>query len=117
MLRLRPAWLHVLGLVALTACVRDVPQPQAIVIQQPATQVVPGPPPEPPAELVPTPPTDAGPVVWQPGHWQFTGSSGNAWAWKPGQYVPPPPGQTTWVRGQWAQQPSGGWAWIEGHWS
>ena len=59
-------------------------------------------------------PQGMGPVVWQPGHWRF---SGNTWAWQPGQYVPPPPGQTTWVPGRWAQQPTGGWAWLEGHWA
>ena len=68
--------------------------------------IAPGPPPPPQSELVPPPPPGAGPVVWQPGHWLL---SGNNWAWQPGQYVPPPPGETTWVPGRWAQQPTGGW--------
>ena len=76
--------------------------------------IAPGPPPPPQSELVPTPPVGAGPVVWQPGHWLL---SGNNWVWQPGQYVPPPPGQTTWVPGRWLQQPTGGWMWLEGHWA
>jgi hypothetical protein len=104
--------------VILAGCVREVAAPpatSAVVVQQPAqTIVAPGPPPAPRAELVPTPPPGAGPVVWQPGHWRL---SGNTWAWEPGQYVPPPPGQTTWVPGRWMRQSTGTWSWVEGHWA
>jgi hypothetical protein len=43
--------------------------------------------------------------------------SGNNWVWQTGQYMPPPPGETTWVPGRWLQQPTGGWVWMEGHWA
>ena len=110
MARLHPACLALPALVALFGCGRSEPQPRTtqIIVQPPAQSAVatavtaPGPPPPPQSELVPTPPVGAGPVVWQPGHWLLSGSN---WVWQPGQYVPPPPGQTTWVPGQWMQQP------------
>ena len=119
---IRPVCLSGLALAALSGCARDTPQPQTtqIIVQQPAQAaalVAPGPPPPPHAELVPPPDPGMGPVVWQPGHWRYTGMPGNDWAWQSGGYVPPPPGQTTWIPGQWAMQPGGGWAWIEGHWT
>jgi hypothetical protein len=117
-MRLHPAYLALPALAVLAGCVREETAPsrasQVIVQPQPATVAVPGPPPPPQSELVPTPPLNAGPVVWQPGHWLL---SGNRWVWHAGQYVPPPPGQTTWVPGRWMQQPGGGWAWLEGHWA
>jgi hypothetical protein len=92
-----------------------------VIIQQPAQPATvaeaPAPPPPPHSELVPPPPQGAGPVVWQPGHWEFTGIAGNEWAWQSGQYVPAPAGVTTWVPGRWMQQPNGGWSWIDGHWA
>ncbi|HET6198465.1 MAG TPA: hypothetical protein VFE12_22060 [Acetobacteraceae bacterium] len=119
--RLSPAWLALPAVAALVGCVREHPAPQEtrIIVQPPAQPqataiMAPGPPPPPQSELVPPPPPGAGPVVWQPGHWILSGSN---WAWQPGQYVPPPPGETTWVPGRWAQQPTGGWTWIEGHWA
>jgi len=112
------------GALGLSACVTVPPPRETQVIVQPAPQlaparvsIAPNPPPPPHAELVPPPPQGVGPVVWQPGHWLYTGIAGQDWSWQPGQYVPPPPGQTTWVPGQWVQQPTGGWTWIEGHWS
>jgi YXWGXW repeat-containing protein len=120
--RIVPAAALTSALVALSACV-NVPPPQEthVIVQQPAQPatalIAPGPPPAPQAELVPPPPQGAGSVVWQPGHWMFTGMAGNPWSWQPGQYVPPPMGQTTWVPGHWAQQLSGGWVWMEGHWA
>ena len=95
MTRLHPAGLALTALTVLVGCVREeAPPPQS--------------------ELVPTPPVDAGPVVWQPGHWLLSGSN---WVWQAGQYVPPPPGETTWVPGRWAQQSTGAWTWLEGHWA
>jgi hypothetical protein len=108
-------------LIALIGCGRQEPQSTTqIIVQPPAAQVqsaslvAPGPPPPPRSELVPPPSQGMGPVVWQPGHWRI---SGNSWVWQAGQYVPPPPGQTTWVPGRWAQQATGGWVWVEGHWA
>jgi hypothetical protein len=110
------------ALLGLSACV-NVPPPHEtqVIVQPPQRQVAtvmaaPGPPPQPRSELVP-PPQGVGPVVWQPGHWQYTGVAGREWAWQPGQYVPPPLGETTWVPGHWVQQPTGAWSWVEGHWA
>ncbi len=112
------------ALLGLSACVREVvPAPQQTQVYLPPPQpmqtvmVAPGPPPAPHAELVPLPPQGSGTVVWQPGHWQYTAMAGNPWAWQPGQYVPPPTGQTTWIPGRWSQQPTGAWSWLEGHWA
>jgi hypothetical protein len=112
-------------LLALLGCGREAPPARATQIVQPPGEppreqlqspslVAPGPPPPMQAEMVPPPSPGMGPVVWQPGLWRF---SGNTWVWQPGQYTPPPPGQSTWVPGRWAQQPTGGWVWVEGHWA
>ena len=86
------------ALALLAGCVATAPPPTPtqIVVQQPPSQVMlaPGPPPPPNAELVPPPPQGAGPVVWQPGHWRYTGIAGAQWAWVQGQYMPPPPGMS-----------------------
>jgi WXXGXW repeat (2 copies) len=116
----RLACLALPALVAVTGCVRHPPPATSQIIVQPSAQpvatavIAPQAPPPPQSELVPTPPPGAGAVVWQPGHWLL---SGNNWVWQSGQYVPPPPGQTTWVPGRWLQQPTGGWMWAEGHWA
>jgi hypothetical protein len=126
-----------LGVLALGACVIEPdattamipPPPPATVeappapIEAPPTSVegppptAPAPPPSDNAELVPPPPPGAGPMVWQPGHWDYTGMTGNPWSWHDGHYVPPPPGETTWVPGQWSQAPNGSWIWLHGHWA
>ncbi|MBV8456774.1 MAG: hypothetical protein JO122_09200 [Acetobacteraceae bacterium] len=68
--------------------------------------------------MVPSPPAGAATVVWQPGHWAYTGTTlGNPWTWIPGRYVTPPPGETTWIPGQWQQSPDGNWQWLPGHWA
>lgn len=120
--RMKLAMLLGPALVGLSACASSPPPRETQVIvqsPQPVQQVVvaSGPPPPPHSELVPPPPLGAGAVVWQPGHWLFTGAPGRDWSWQPGQYVPPPMGQTTWVPGRWLQQPTGGWSWMEGHWA
>jgi hypothetical protein len=123
--RLSSITLIIPALFGLSACVTEqVPAPTQtqVFVQPPAPQamqvaVAPGPPPPPHAELVPPPTQGSGPVVWQPGHWQFTGAARNPWSWEAGQYVPPPPGETTWIPGRWMQQPTGGWSWTEGHWA
>ncbi len=90
--------------------------PVGVVVRSPQGNAlaVPTPPPPPASEMAPIPPSNSGPVVWQPGHWVLSGGN---WAWQAGHYMPPPPGQTTWVPGRWAKQPAGGWAWLEGHWA
>jgi WXXGXW repeat (2 copies) len=114
-------WIGFGALVLVGGCVREEPGPTPsaeMIVQQPAQpvapQVAPGPPPPPHSELAPPPPQGSGPVVWQPGHWALANSG---WTWQPGQYVPPPLGETTWVPGRWVQQSSGGWIWQEGHWA
>jgi hypothetical protein len=92
-----------------------VEAPSATIEAPPTT--APAEPPTAHAEMVPRPPSGAGPVVWQPGHWDYTGMAGDPWAWHDGHYVPPPPGETTWVPGRWSQAPNGSWIWIDGHWA
>jgi hypothetical protein len=114
------ASLMVPALFALSGCGgSEQPQrtTQVIVQPQPAQQtalISPSPPPPAQVEQVLPPPAGAGPVVWQPGHWQLSGSN---WVWQPGHYAPPPAGETTWVPGYWAQQPDGRWVWVNGHWA
>jgi hypothetical protein len=103
----------------LAACEIQSTPPAEVVVQPAPTTVVPAvptPPPPPEAEVVPPPPPTAAPSVWQPGHWRYTGISGNPWSWVPGRYVVVPPGATAWVPGQWQQQ-GNGWVWREGHWT
>jgi hypothetical protein len=120
MFRHHLAWIAVPALLGLGGCIREetAPPRAAQVIVQPARPtapaVAPGPPPPPHSELVPPPPQGVGPGVWHPGHWLL---SGNDWVWQPGEYVSPPPGETTWVPGGWMQQPGGGWVWLDGHWA
>lgn len=56
-------------------------------------------------------------MVWQPGHWDYTGMANNPWAWHDGRYVPPPQGENTWVPGWWSHAPNGSWIWVHGHWA
>ena len=49
-----------------------------------AAQRTPGAVPPPMAETIPKPPVSPVPLIWQPGHWDWTGSS---FVWVPGQYV------------------------------
>jgi hypothetical protein len=95
----------------------QVVTPMPVQTQAPSVVIAPNAPPPTRVETIPPPPPGAGPVVWQPGHWQYTGTPGRDWAWQPGQYVQPPYGQTTWIPGHWAQQPNGAWTWVEGHWA
>ena len=103
----------------LVACGHDNPPATQVVIQQPSATVTPmAPMPPPPAnpELVPPPPVSSTPVVWQPGHWVYTGVGNPPWSWQQGHYMAVPPGATAWVPGQWQQQGSG-WVWRDGHWA
>jgi hypothetical protein len=79
--------------------------------------MAPMPPPPAHSELVPPPPPSGVPMVWQPGHWQYTGLAGNPWYWQDGKYVAVPPGANTWVPGVWQQQANGTWMWVSGHWA
>jgi hypothetical protein len=72
----------------------------------------PAPPPPPQAETIPKPPVSATPLIWQPGHYDW---SGGGYAWVPGTYVPRGEHGNMWMPGYWAQTPSG-WVWQPAHW-
>jgi hypothetical protein len=118
MTRAYPALLAIPAMVAFGGCTADtaspVPQASTVIVAPVPPQVAtvaPAPvapmPPPPQSELVPPPPPGSGPVVWQPGHWAYTGVLGNPWSWVSGDYVMPPPGGTTWIPGQWEETSSG----------
>jgi WXXGXW repeat (2 copies) len=68
------------------------------------------PPPQP--EMVPKPPVSAVPLTWQPGHWDWTGSS---YVWVPGQYVDAAGHGGSWMPAWWEDTASG-WVWHPAHW-
>ncbi|HET6194507.1 MAG TPA: hypothetical protein VFE12_02085 [Acetobacteraceae bacterium] len=68
--------------------------------------------PPPMAETIPRPPVSPVPLTWQPGHWDWTGSS---FVWVPGQYVDLGAKGGTWMQPFW-QQTGSGWVWQQGHW-
>jgi WXXGXW repeat (2 copies) len=72
-------------------------------------------PPPPPlqAEVIPKPPVTATPLMWQPGHWDWTGSG---YTWVPGAYVPAAGHGAMWQQGYWAAAPDGSWVWQPAHW-
>jgi hypothetical protein len=71
-------------------------------------------PPVPPpiAETIPKPPVTAEPLIWQPGHWNWTGT---AYAWQPGEYIPQGAHSNMFMPGFWQQTPAG-WNWVPAHW-
>ncbi len=71
-------------------------------------------PPIPPAqtETRPLPPVAAEPLMWQPGHWDWTGGS---YVWEPGEYVPAAGHGANWLAGFW-QHTDAGWVWQPAHW-
>jgi hypothetical protein len=81
----------------LAGCVQDNPPPS---------------PPAPVVETLPLPPVSPIPLVWQPGHWDWTGSS---YVWTPGQFVPREGHGELWMPGFWDRTPSG-WLWRPAHW-
>ncbi len=72
----------------------------------------PAPVPPPMAETIPKPPVSAVPLTWQPGHWDWSGTS---YVWAPGQYVDLGGRPANWQPPYWQQTP-GGWVWQPGHW-
>jgi hypothetical protein len=77
-----------------------------------AAETNPPPIPSPPAESMPRPPVTAEPMVWQPGHWDW---SGNQYLWAKGQYVPAAGHGNVWTAGAWYHG-SDGWNWVPAHW-
>jgi hypothetical protein len=72
----------------------------------------PAPVPPPMAETIPKPPVTATPLIWQPGHWDWTASS---YVWTPGQYVAREGHSDMWMSGWW-EKTSSGWVWHPAHW-
>jgi hypothetical protein len=72
-------------------------------------------PPVPPvrAEAVPLPPVSEKPLIWQPGHWDWTGTT---YQWREGRWVGREGHGTLWQDGYWAFQ-SGSWVWLPAHWT
>jgi hypothetical protein len=80
-----------------------------------ACTVLPNPnPPVPPlqAETMPLPPVTATPLIWRPGHWDWTGAG---YAWQPGVFVPRGEHSDQWMPGFWALT-GGSWVWQPAHW-
>ncbi len=68
--------------------------------------------PAPMTESIPKPPVSAVPLIWQPGHWDWTGSG---YGWIPGQYVSAADHGNNWMPGFWENAGSG-WTWHPAHW-
>ena len=64
-----------------------------------------------PVEIVPKPPVSEAQLVWQPGHWDWTGAN---YAYQQGHYAPLH-GSTTWMPGFWTQPPGGQCVWNPAH--
>jgi WXXGXW repeat (2 copies) len=63
-------------------------------------------------EEIPKPPVTADPLVWQPGHWDWTDTG---YAWSAGQYVPAEGHGNLWMPGWWSHT-ADGWVWQPPHW-
>ena len=61
---------------------------------------------------VPKPPVSGEPLIWQPGHWDWSGQQYN---WDQGRWVRREGHGTMWQDGYWDRQ-HGEWLWIPGHW-
>ncbi|HTC10342.1 MAG TPA: hypothetical protein VK726_16365 [Acetobacteraceae bacterium] len=73
------------------------------------------PPPVPPLqpEVMGNPPVTPTPLIWQPGHWDWTGGG---YSWVAGVYVPSAGHGNLWMPGYWALGEGGGWVWQPAHW-
>ena len=79
----------------------------------PVAPALPYPPvPAPLAESMPKPPASPDPLMWRPGHWDWTGSS---YAWERGQWEPRGQHGSLWEDGFWSQV-NGGYVWVPAHW-
>lgn len=65
-----------------------------------------------PPERVPLPPVSETPLIWQPGHYDWTGT---AYVWQPGRYVARAGHGSLWQNGYW-QFVNGGYTWVPAHW-
>ena len=64
------------------------------------------------SEEVPAPPRTRTVVIWQPGHWDWTGQ---AYAWMPGEWVERAGHGTLWQDGYWSIA-TGNPVWVPAHW-
>ena len=123
MLHRRTAILTLPAIAALVGAATVAPASAQTVVTAPVelTQatvlVAPSAPPPPQVETVPPPPRTATVTTyWQPGHWNWNGSS---WVWVDGAYmqrIQQPDTTAVWVPGQWVAQSGGGYVWMAGHW-
>ncbi len=72
----------------------------------------PAPIPPPMAETIPKPPVSAVPLIWQPGHWDWTGSS---YVWVPASTSMRRGHSGTWMPPYW-EKTNSGWVWRSAHW-
>ena len=78
-----------------------------------AASAPPAPIPAPMSEVIPKPPVSPVPLTWQPGHWDWTGSS---YVWVPGQYIDAGSHPPNWMPPYW-ERVGGGWVWRPAHWT
>ncbi len=64
------------------------------------------------SEEVPAPPRTRTVMIWQPGHWDWTGE---AYAWAPGEWVERAAHGTLWQDGYWSVA-AGNSVWVPAHW-
>lgn len=64
------------------------------------------------AETIPKPPPTEELLIWQPGHWDWTGSG---YAWEAGLWIKREGHGTQWQDGYWKSTGTG-WEWIKPHW-
>ena len=71
-------------------------------------------PPPPPlrAESMGKPPVTETLLIWQPGHWDWTGGG---YEWVPGSFVPREGHGELWMPGYW-EKADDGWHWRPAHW-
>jgi hypothetical protein len=69
--------------------------------------------PAPLPETMPKPPVSAEGLIWQPGHWDWTGAG---YVWQAGQYVPAAGHGDLWMQGYW-DHTQAGWTWQPAHWT
>ena len=105
MKKLLGPWLMA-GLVATGAVGACYHQPASYAVASVATR------PPPTARIEVIPPSPGLNYIWIAGRW---GWSNNKFAWVPGSWVLPAPGQSTWVPGHW-ESDGHGWHWSDGHW-
>lgn len=101
-----------------TAPVTVTPIPPAVATPVPPAVVgTPGPCPLVPGpaqtDVQSLPPVSEQPLLWQPGHWDWNGTS---YVWAPGTWVPRDGHGTVWQPGYWAMG-NVGCAWVPGHWA